>query len=395
MEDFFKKQEMIFLEKFMAGKKKFDPEESVKVISPGRLNIIGEHTDYNLGFSLPMAIDKHKYFTAVRNNSKKVKIFDNGFNEYYEFDLGHIKYDRSVKWSNYIKGVIDEYQKDGKQIDGFNLVIDSDLVSGAGLSSSAAMLLGTSLAIEGLFGFNSKKNKILGYCHDAENNFVRINNGFLDHFSVLFGKKDNAIFLNFKNLDYKYVPVSLQKYSFLVIDSKEERYLPETDYNKRRLECEQAVRFINHDTANNINSLSDLNIGFLGEIANKIDNILYRRVKHVVEENQRVARSVEILRSNKMSSLGELLVESHESLRDDYEVSTQKLDFIVESLLKTRGVLGARMMGAGFGGCLISLIEKNRLDGIVEKISDSYFKKFKIRPDFINCKSADGVHRIN
>ena len=392
----FKNLEKIFIQKFIIGNDKrekiFKEEGLVKVLSPGRINIIGEHTDYNLGLSMPLAIDKYKFFIGMKNNSDKVEIYDNFLDEYYIFSLKDIVYDKDIKWSNYIKGVISEYINRGNKISGFSMVIDSNLPSGAGISASAAILAGVAQVIEEIFKLNSPKLDMMHYCHDAENSFVNVDNGFLDHFAVIYGKKNNALFLNFKDLSYDYVPLDLKDFVFLIVDSKEERHLPETDYNKRGYECNLALEKIIELTGNrDFKSLSDIDIHLLNTLHDKLEGKLFKRVKHVVTENNRVLEAKEYLQKNEFESLGKLLFESHKSLKDEYEVSTERLDFLINSCMSINGVPGARLMGAGFGGSILCLVRNDKVDLIERKLNKEYYKEFNQTPDFISCNFSDGV----
>jgi len=403
----FKKMQEIFFKKTSSDKvldgfdksirKKIIKEEGlVNILSPGRINIIGEHTDYNLGLSLPMAINKYKFFSGIKNNTDKVEIYDIGYDQYYDFRLDDIGYNENVKWSNYIKGVVKQYVDNNNEISGFSMIIDSNLISGSGISSSAAILAGVAIILEGIFNLNNPKEKILEYCHSAENDFVGVENGYLDHFAVLYGKRDNAIFLNFKNLDYEYIPLNLKSYLFLIIDSKEERFLPATDYNKRRKECNDAFNVIKNITKNKtLSSLSDIDLNLLEDLKGKLPLNLFKRVKHVVTENSRVIKAKKYFKEGDMKSLGEILLKSHRSLKDDYEVSTEKLDYLVKRSIAIDGVLGTRLMGAGFGGCVISLVDKRKVENIKNKLTEDYYGKFKLTPAFVKCESSDGTVRVN
>jgi len=233
MNGIFKKQDTIFLKKFIGNnqnrKRQYARSGLINILSPGRVNIIGEHTDYNSGLAIPLAINKYKFFTGLRNGTGNVEIYDNTYKEYHSFSLDNILYDENNKWTNYIKGVVKEYVDNNYNISGFSMIVDSNLLSGAGVSSSAAILIGTARIIEEIFNLEVEKMDTMNYCHDAENNFVGIDNGILDHFSVLFGKKDHAIYLDFDSLNWEYVPFDLKENLILIIDSKEERYLPGTD----------------------------------------------------------------------------------------------------------------------------------------------------------------------
>jgi len=399
LKDFLKRQTKSFLENIAKEKDVWSKEkikkQLVHVISPGRVNIIGEHTDYNSGLAIPLAINKYKFFSGIKNDSNTVEIYDNLFKEYYSFNLENISYDTKIKWANYIKGIIKEFILYGYKISGFSMVINSNLLSGSGLSSSAAMLLGTSKLLIELFGLKCDREKILKICHEVENNFVGVNNGMMDHFAVLYGKKNNAIYLNFYNLDWEYIPFELSDNIILVIDSREERYLPDTDYNKRRKECVEVLEVVRKVIGNNdIKSLSDIDSKLLADIEKKLPYRLFKRGRHIVTENDRVKKAKKYILQNNMESLGSILLESHKSLSDDYKVSTERLDFIVDNLSSIEGVYGSRLMGAGFGGTVLSIVNKKRLDEVIYFITKRYRERFDIEPIFIPCNSSDGVKRV-
>lgn len=388
-----KKLQKVHYEKFNSGLNKNNSKNTTFVLSPGRVNIIGEHTDYNHGLSLTIAIDKYKYLFGVKNNTNIVNIYDNGFKQHYSFELEKIEYDKKVIWANYIKGIVNEYIKNNHKISGFDLIIDSNLLSESGVSSSAAILAGVSRIINKLFHLKIILEEEIKYCWNAENNFIGVNNGALDHFSVLYGKERNAVLIDFKDLSYKYIPFNLKDCIFLIIDSKETRNLINTDYNKRRQECRNALRILKEYI--DIESLSDVDLETIQKLEHRIDTKLLKRVKHIVTENIRVRKAIECLKYNDLEKLGRLLSESHVSLRDNYRVSTEKLDFIFNAVNSLSGVYGIRLMGAGFGGSLISLVNKNMIDQIIEDLSDIYYKKYKIFPGFIKCKTSNGTEVVD
>lgn len=393
-----KKQKQLLLNKLIDSKEKLITNNNiVNILSPGRANIIGEHTDYNMGFSLPIATDKYKFLTGIKNNSDFVEIYDSSFKEYYKFSLSNISFDSKVKWSNYIKGVVREFLINKHEISGFSFVLDSNLPIGAGLSSSAAIEVGVAKLIEEIFHLKIKPMDTVEYCHSAENNFVGVKCGYLDQISVVFGKKDCAIFLDFKDLSHNYIPFNLKNYLILIVDSKEERNLSNTEYNRRREECNEVVEVFVKISGNKeiIKNLSEIDLDSLNNIKVKIPGKLYRRARHVITENIRVLETREALVKGNIKKIGNLLNESHKSLRDDYEVSTERLNYLVEEINKIDGVLGARLMGAGFGGNIISIVKNTELDKIKNVIGEKYARKFNDDPDFICCRPSDGAKKIN
>ncbi|MFZ3085566.1 MAG: galactokinase [Candidatus Hydromicrobium sp.] len=396
---FFKRLQDLLFEKFIKGNKEkenaFKKENLINISSPGRVNIIGEHTDYNLGLSINTAINKYIFIAGYENKTDYVEVFSRYLNDSNKFSLDNITFDKTTSWINYIKGVLKEYIQHGHKIGGFSIVVDSNLPIGAGISSSASLEVGVAEFVEELFNLKVNKKETVKYCNSAENNFVGVNCGFMDQFSVAYGKENNVIYLNFKDLSYEYIPFDLEDNLILIVDSKEERNLANTEYNKRRQECNDAVQLISKIVKNkNIKSLSDIGLDSLYELENKIPEKLFKRVKHVVTENNRVLLSKEYLLKGDIEKLGKVLFESHNSLRYDYEVSTEKLDYLVDEMSKIKGVYGVRLMGAGFGGSVISIIKKSKIDSITDIIGGKFLKKFNVSPDFIECLFSDGTRRV-
>ncbi|MFZ3386971.1 MAG: galactokinase, partial [Candidatus Hydromicrobium sp.] len=384
---------------FIKGNKErenaFKKENLINILSPGRVNIIGEHTDYNLGLSINTAINKYIFIAGYENKTDYVEVFSRYLNDSNKFSLEDITFDKTTSWINYIKGVLKEYIQHGYKIGGFSMVVDSNLPIGAGISSSASLEVGVAKFIEELFNLKIDKIDTVKLCNSAENNFVGVNCGFMDQFSVAYGKENNVIYLNFKDLSYEYIPFDLEDNLILIVDSKEERNLANTEYNKRRQECNDAVQLISKIVKNkNIKSLSDISLDSLYELEDKIPEKLFKRVKHVVTENNRVLLSKEYLLKGDIEKLGKVLFESHNSLRYDYEVSTEKLDYLVDEMSKIKGVYGVRLMGAGFGGSVISIVKKSKIDSITDIIEGKFLKKFNVSPDFIDCLFSDGTRRV-
>jgi len=397
--DCFKKLRDLFFKIFVKGNKEkentFEKKDLVYILSPGRVNIIGEHTDYNLGLSINAAINKYIFIAGYENKTDYVEVFSRYLNDSNKFSLEDITFDKTTSWINYIKGVLKEYIQHGHKIGGFSIVVDSNLPIGAGISSSASLEVGVAKFIGELFNLKVNKKETVKYCNSAENNFVGVNCGFMDQFSVAYGKENNVIYLNFKDLSYEYIPFDLEDNLILIVDSKEERNLANTEYNKRRQECNDAVQLISKIVKNkNIKSLSDIGLDSLYELEDKIPEKLFKRVKHVVTENNRVLLSKEYLLKGDIEKLGKVLFESHNSLRYDYEVSTEKLNYLVDEMSKIKGVYGGRLMGAGFGGSVISIVKKSKIDSITDIIGGKFLKKFNVSPDFIECLFSDGTRRV-
>ena len=397
--EYFKKLHGIFLNVFMKSNKDkkytFKKKDLINILSPGRVNIIGEHTDYNLGLSINTAINKYIFITGFKNEKDYVEVFSNNLNDSNKFSLDNITFDKNTGWVNYIKGVLKEYIQHGHKIGGFNIAVDSNLPIGAGISSSASLEAGVATFVEELFNFKVDKKDKVKFCNSAENNFVGVNCGLMDQFSVIYGKENYVIYLNFKDLSYEYIPFDLKEKLILIIDSKEERNLADTEYNKRRKECNDAVKLISEITKDkSIKSLSDVSLSLMPELKNNIPEKLFKRIRHVVTENNRVLLSKKYLLEGSVEKLGQILFESHNSLKYDYEVSTEKLDYLVDEMSKIKGVYGGRLMGAGFGGSIISIIDRDKINIIKNIISSKFNKRFNIVPDFIECLFSDGARKV-
>ena len=397
--EYFKKLHGIFLNVFMKSNKDkkytFKKKDLINILSPGRVNIIGEHTDYNLGLSINTAINKYIFITGFKNEKDYVEVFSNNLNDSNKFSLDNITFDKNTGWVNYIKGVLKEYIQHGHKIGGFNIAVDSNLPIGAGISSSASLEAGTATFVEELFNFKVDKKDKVKFCNSAENNFVGVNCGLMDQFSVIYGKENYVIYLNFKDLSYEYIPFDLKEKLILIIDSKEERNLADTEYNKRRKECNDAVKLISEITKDkSIKSLSDVSLSLMPELKNNIPEKLFKRIRHVVTENNRVLLSKKYLLEGSVEKLGQILFESHNSLKYDYEVSTEKLDYLVDEMSKIKGVYGGRLMGAGFGGSVISIVDRDKINIIKNVISSKFNKRFNVVPDFIECLFSDGARKV-
>jgi galactokinase len=398
-DNYFKELQNLYLDRFVRNKKErtdiLKNKSPVNILSPGRVNIIGEHTDYNLGLSINAAIDKQIFITGYKNNSNYIEVFSRYLNDSGRFSLDNIEFDKNRHWINYIKGVLKEYIQKGHKISGFNIVIDSNLPIGAGISSSASLEVGVAKFIEELFDLKVTRKTMVKLCNSAENDFVGVNCGFMDQFSVAYGKKDCVIFLNFRDLSYEYIPFNLGDNLILIINSKEERNLADTEYNKRRKECNEAVKIISSMIkGKKITSLSDVKPEMLGRLEGWIPEKLFKRARHVITENNRVLRAKENILKGDIKKLGQILFESHNSLKIDYEVSTKRLDYLVNKLGKIKGVYGARLMGAGFGGSVISIVSKDKTDDITGITGKGFSKEFGVVPDFIECKLSDGTGRV-
>lgn len=361
------------------------------VFAPGRINLIGEHTDYNDGFVLPTAIDKTiKLHFAANSTPYTCNIYSKTYSKSFSFNLEQVS--RSEEhWENYILGVVSEIQKRGKFPRGFNCLIESELPVGAGISSSAALESGMAFGLNELFGLGLTRRAIAELSRDAEHNYVGTKCGIMDQYASVLSKKDHLILLDCQSLEATYIPAIFEKHKILLLNSMVSHSLASSEYNTRRLECEEAVSLINKRYPE-VQSLRDVNLARLGEIRDILPEVLYKRVHYVVSENDRVLKAVEAIQQGDLHHFGLLMYDSHKGLRDNYEVSCEELDFLVDLTTDYEPVKGARMMGGGFGGCTINLIEENKVDEFIEMASEAYFHEFKIKPEAIVVSPEQGTY---
>jgi galactokinase len=352
----------IFFERFDAN--------PLIVRSPGRVNIIGEHTDYNDGFVLPGAINKSVYIAVSKRDDDVVCLYAADFKEEYTCLLGEIAPAQQA-WPNYILGVVDQLQKSGFILSGFNAVVDGDVPIGAGLSSSAAVECATIFSLNELFSLKLDKMKMVKLAQQAEHAFAGVKVGIMDMFASMFGKKDHVIKLNCRSLEYEYLPFHLEGIKIVLLNTNVKHSLASTEYNTRREQCEQGVQWI-REYQPGIKSLRDVNIHMLDEFVLPKDKLIYQRCKFVVEEITRLLQACEDLKKDNIHSLGKKMFQTHEALSKEYEVSCRELDFLVDQVKNNDTVLGARMMGGGFGGCTINLVREHAIEMLVETVSKAY-----------------------
>ncbi|MBU6135561.1 galactokinase [Clostridium tertium] len=378
-------------------KKVFGEKENCKTFfSPGRVNLIGEHTDYNGGNVFPCALSFGTYGVISLRNDKKVRMYSSNFEDIgiIEFDLDNISYEKSHDWVNYPKGVIDVMKKHGYDINiGFDIAVYGNIPNGAGLSSSASLELLIAVMMDNLFELKIDRVDLVKFSQEAENKFVGVNCGIMDQFATGMGKKNNAILLDCNTLKYNYCPVELKDEILVIANTNKRRGLADSKYNERRSECEQALEELK--TKLNINSLGELSIEDFENNKNLIDSeIRIKRAKHAVYENQRTLMAKEALAKNDLSTFGKLMNESHISLRDDYEVTGIELDTLVELAWNHEATIGARMTGAGFGGCTVALVKKDRAQDFIEKVGQGYKEKIGYEASFYIANIGDGTREI-
>lgn len=343
--------------------------EPLLVRSPGRINIIGEHTDYNEGFVLPAAIDKAAYVAVAKRGDANIHLYSRSFNESYECSLTAL-FPRKT-WTDYVLGVVDQLLMNGYNITGFNLVLDGDIIIGAGLSSSAAVECSVVYALNTLFELGLSKMEMVKLAQAAEHRFAGVKCGIMDQFASMFGKKGYAIQLDCRSLEYNYVPLHMEGIRVLLLNSNVSHSLASSEYNTRRAQCELGVNWVKAHHPEVI-SLRDVTPAMLAEHVLPKDALIYKRCKYVVEENLRLKSACNDLKNGDIQSLGKKMFLTHEALSKDYEVSCKEIDWLVEYVKHNDAVLGARMMGGGFGGCSINLVKEDAIDNLVEEISKKY-----------------------
>ena len=362
--------------------------------APGRINIIGEHTDYNNGFVLPTAINKEMYFAIAPNTEQKIRLFAYDLDESLEISLSEITKQTKCAWANYLLGVIHQLQKHEIPIQGVNVVFGGNIPIGAGISSSAAIECGFLYALNELFNLQLDSITITKFAQKAEHEYAGVNCGIMDQFAVVFSKEDTVIKLDCKTLEHEYVPLFLHDYKIILCDSNVSHNLASSEYNVRRDQCNEGVDLISKKFPF-IFSLRDVSISLLEECKQLLPVIIYNRCLYVVEENNRVLAMCNALQESDYFRVGELLYESHEGLQHLYEVSCKELDELVEIAKNTPGVLGARMMGGGFGGCTLQIVHNSSVNRFVAIIQKEYYEKHHKQENIIIAELTKGVSEIN
>lgn len=366
-------------------------EEPIIVRSPGRVNIIGEHLDYNEGFVLPAAIDKAIYIAISKRDDDSIHLHSVDYNENFEVLLHEIKPTKT--WSTYILGVVDQLIKSGYKIGGFNLVLDGDVPVGAGLSSSAAVECATAFALNELFSLGIEKMEMVKISQKAEQVFAGVMVGIMDMFASMFGKKDNVIKLDCRSLDYEYIPLKLEGYKLVLFNTNVKHSLASSEYNTRRKQCEQGVALIKEHYPD-VHSLRDADMNMLNGCILPKDAVIYKRCKYVVEEIERLLTGCDDLQRGDIKGLGQKMFRTHEGLSKEYEVSCAELDYLVDAVKNNESVLGARMMGGGFGGCTINIIKEEAIKDLQEKLSKQYKDAMGLELSTYVAQIENGTERI-
>jgi len=376
----------IFIEKFNSS--------PLIVRSPGRINIIGEHTDYNDGFVLPAAIDKGINIAVDKSGDNLIRLYAVNFNEHFEISLADIA--PQENWPTYVLGVVDQLIKRGCKIEGFNMVIDGDVPVGAGLSSSAAVECAVAFALNELFDLKLTRIEMVHIAQKAEHTYSGVLCGIMDMFASMFGKKDQVIKLDCRSLEYEYKPLVLDGYKLVLLNTNVKHSLASSAYNERRQQCEQGVAWVK-EFYPQVNSLRDIDLQMLEKHVAAKDQLVYTRCRYVIEEIQRLQDACIDLENGNIQALGQKMFATHLGLSRDYAVSCTELDFLIEAVENNAAVPGARMMGGGFGGCTINIIKENSVDEVVEKLSKKYQQAMNLQltPIIVNIEDGTSIIKHN
>ena len=364
--------------------------------APGRVNLIGEHTDYNGGNVFPCAIDKGTYGLVKKRNDRKFRMYSENFADLgvMEFTLDELTNDKKHDWANYPKGVIKMFLEAGQKIDsGFDILFSGNIPNGAGLSSSASIEMLTAIVLKDLFHLSIDSVEMAQLGKKTENLFIGVNSGIMDQFAVAMGKKDHAILLDCNTLKYAYVPVVLKDEVIVIANTNKRRGLADSKYNERRAECDEALAEL--QTKLPIKALGELSIEQFEANKDLIKSpIRQKRAKHAVYENQRTLKAQKELSAGNLAEFGKLMNQSHISLRDDYEVTGVELDTLAALAWEQPGVVGSRMTGAGFGGCTVSIVKKDKVDDFIKNVGEAYKNKIGYAADFYIASVSDGAKKL-
>ncbi|KJD36346.1 galactokinase [Tamlana sedimentorum] len=368
--------------------KKFG-EDPFLIFSPGRINIIGEHTDYNDGFVFPGAVNKGIYAAIQKANTNKCTAFALDKNDKLEFNLNAVKPMKEGSWQNYVLGIVAEIQKTNKIIGNFNIVFKGDIPGGAGMSSSAALENSIVFGLNKIFDLNLTKEEMILISQKAEHNYVGVNCGIMDQYASMFGVKNHALLLDCRSIKAKPFKIDFKEYDLVLINTNVKHSLSDSAYNDRRSACENIAKRLK------ISALRDANESDLKAIKNLVTPENYNKALFVIQENQRAIKASKAMLDNDIKTLGKLIYSSHNGLSKQYKVSCDELDFLVDKARSTKYVIGARMMGGGFGGCTINLIHKHSVDAFKNFVETDYKNTFGKACSFYSVTLSNGTHLIN
>jgi len=372
-----------------------DSDEGIhNFFSPGRVNLIGEHTDYNGGYVFPCALSFGTYLLVRKNHSRIMNFATTNFDHRGAVNLDEPFVREGKSWINYPLGVLNEFRKKALEVEGLDLLYSGDIPNGAGLSSSASIEMVTAYAMNQLYHFELGRMELARLSQAAENDFVGVNCGIMDQFASGLGAAGHALFLNCDTLDYKRVPLKLEGMKIVIANTNKRRGLADSKYNERRAQCEAAVDAIRREKP--IRHLSDLNLQEFKDLSHLVkDETVRRRAMHVISENQRTLDAIDALSKNDVEGFGRLMNQSHDSLRQDYEVTGKELDTLVEEARKVKGTLGSRMTGAGFGGCTVSIVREEAVESFIREVGQAYSDKIGLKADFYVAEIGDGSKQLN
>lgn len=366
--------------------------EPLVVFAPGRINLIGEHTDYQEGFVFPAAVTQGIWVGIAKNKLGVCRAYSLDFEQEFCFELGSMS-PKKGHWATYIMGICTLLHQAGYPLENFDLVIGGNIPVGGGLSSSAALSVSLGLALSELFAFAIPKKNLALYAQKSEQLFAGVNCGIMDPYASAFGVQDHALLLDCRTVTHQEIPINLGEYSLLLINSKVSHALANSAYNQRRAACEASVAILQQSYPE-IRTLRDLAVSDLPTIKSLLPEALFPKAKHVITECARVHQTAAALASGNLTLVGSLLDASHQSLSDDFEVSCPELDFLAQQAQLAESVLGGRMMGGGFGGCLLSLVKQEKIQLFKDQIQDAYEKEFQLTPAFIEVAIGDGARKI-
>jgi len=361
--------------------------------APGRINLIGEHTDYNDGFVLPAAIDKAIYFAIGKNDKKKLRLYSIDYSESFEIALDDL-HKSDTHWANYLIGVTAQFQKRGLQPRGIDCVFGGDIPLGAGLSSSAALECGFAICLNDQNNFRIDRSELILMAQKAEHEFAGVMCGIMDQFASTFGKDGHVMKLDCRSLDYEYYPLTNDEVDIILCDTKVKHTLASSEYNIRRGECEAGVKILQQKYPQ-VKALRDATPEMLEEVSDQMEDTIYQRCHYVIHEVVRVENACQALLQNDFVTFGKLMYATHNGLSREYRVSCEELDFLVDIARKDPNVLGARMMGGGFGGCTINLIKKGGAEKFIETVLKEYPKQTNHETEIYRVKISDGAGQIN
>ena len=361
--------------------------------APGRVNLIGEHTDYNDGFVIPAALDLYTYVAVSPRSDRKLRVYSENLGEMCDLDLDMIQLGRSGHWSDYVRGIAGVLESAGYRLRGAELAIISEVPLGAGLSSSAALEVSTALALVNSSGISVDLTTVAKMCQKAEHLYAETRCGIMDQFISCHGRAGHALMLDCRSLDFQLLPIPPQV-RMMVCNTMVRHEHASSGYNTRRNECEVGFRALS-EALPGICALRDVTVDDLENHFDRLSDVIYKRVRHVVTENYRVKRAAIALETGDIAEFGRLMADSHRSLRDDYEVSTLELDLMVELSNGQDGVYGARMTGGGFGGCTINLVEAAHAQDVQQRLEQGYEARTGLRPTILICETSDGAGAVS